>query len=110
MLVLVSENKQVDQVTLLATNYVYSQQLGSPDYITKLEATGNVEHFESYEREFIDQYKQRETERVIKGWLSNDNKESQELISELQLLDDVGHSDDPDKNATLKQNQYLPFL
>jgi len=110
MLVLVSENKQVDQVTLLATNYDYIQQLGGPDFITKLEATGNVDHFESYEREFIDQYKQRESERVIKGWLSNDNKDSQDLISELQLLDDVGHSDDPDKNATLKQMHDLPFL
>ncbi|MBP1971617.1 replicative DNA helicase [Virgibacillus natechei] len=109
MMKLAQDNKAVDQVTLLSTNYDYIQQLGGPDFITKLEMTGDVEHFESYEREFIDQFKQRESERIIKSWLSKSDKDNQELISELQQLDDVGFSDEPDKNETLKDMHDEPY-
>lgn len=109
MIKLSNENKVIDQVTLLSDNYEYIQQLGGPDFITKLESTGDVEHFESYEREFIDQFKQRESERIAKEWLSKKQKDNQQLISELQQLDDVGFSDEPDKNETLKEMINEPY-
>lgn len=109
MLKLESENKTIDQVTLLSDNYDYIQQAGGPDFIMKLETSGDVEHFESYERQFIDQFKQRESERIAKGWISQNKKDSQDLITELQKLDDLGFADEPDKNETLKVMMNEPY-
>src|SRR5690625_3284029 len=104
------ENKAVDKVTLLSDNYQYITQMGGPDFITDIETVGNVENFETYEREFIDKFKQRESENVAKSWLSKTNKDAQDLITDLQKLDEYGFSDEKDKNDVLKEMQELPFL
>lgn len=109
MLKLSAENKAVDQVTLLSDNYNYIQKLGGPDFIMNLETTGEVEHFDSYESDLIDKFKQRESERITKDWISKSNKDNQQLISDLQRLDDIGFTDESDKNATLMDMMNEPY-
>ena len=110
MLILASQEKKVDRVTLLAENYEYITQLGGPDFITQLETTGDVENFETYERQFIEKYKERESERITKEWLSKKKKDNQDLIVNLQQIEDLGFTDEPDKNETLKKMLNLPFI
>ena len=57
MLTLSSQNKAIDRVTLLSENYDYIQRLGGPAFITELQTNGDAEHFESYEKQFIEEYK-----------------------------------------------------
>src|SRR5690625_1450067 len=90
---LINEGKAVDRVTLLSDNYKYLQSLGGPNYIMQLETNGQTENFETYERELIEQFKQRESERIATNWLSQKKKDNQQLISDLQQLDDVGFTD-----------------
>ena len=78
MVKLSNENKDVDRVTLLADNYDHIQKLGGPSFILELETTGEFDHFESYEQKLIDDYKQRESERITKDWLSKENKDNQQ--------------------------------
>lgn len=106
---LINEGKAVDRVTLLSSNYKYLQSLGGPNYIMQLETNGQTENFETYERELIDQFKERESERIAKNWLSQNKKDNQQLISDLQQLDDVGFTDEPDKNATLLKMMNAPY-
>lgn len=106
---LINEGKAVDRVTLLSDNYKYLQSLGGPNYIMQLETNGQVENFETYEREVIDQFKERESERIATNWLSQKKKDNQQLISDLQQLDDVGFTDEPDKNATLLKMMNAPY-
>lgn len=100
---LAHEGKVIDKVTLLTMNYQYIQQLGGPAFITELEATGNVDNFESYERQFIEQYKARESERITKEWLSKKDKNINDLVSELQKIEEFGITDNEDKNEILKR-------
>src|SRR5699024_1199526 len=58
------ENKSIDKVTLLSDNYEYVQQMGGVDFITDIETVGDIDNFESYEREFIDKYKERESSAI----------------------------------------------
>src|SRR5699024_6752272 len=92
------ENKKIDKVTLLSDNYEYINQLGGPSFITDIETVGNTENFESYEREFIDKFRKRESESIAKNWLSDGGKDTQDLISDLQKLDDLGFVDEQGKN------------
>lgn len=107
---LASENKNIDKVTLLSNNYSSIQELGGANFITNIETSGNTENFESYEREFIDTFKKRESENITKDWLSDENRQTENLISNLQKLDDYGHSDEKDKNAVLESMHDLPFI
>lgn len=100
---LAHEGKAIDKVTLLTMNYQYIQQLGGPAFITELEATGNVDNFESYERQFIEQYKARESERIAKEWLTKKEKNINELVSELQKIEEFGLTENEDKNEILKR-------
>lgn len=109
MILLTSEGKAVDQVTLLATNYEYINQLGGPAFITDLRTKGDVDHFESYEKQFIEQYKRRESERITSEWMSKQDKDNEDLISSLQKLDDVEFGEEMDKNDTLKEMENLPY-
>lgn len=109
MLELSEEDKAIDRVTLLSRNYKDIQKMGGPDFITKLQSTGDVDHYDSYEQEFIEKYKLRETENIIKSWLSKETKDSDDLISELTTLDMVGAIDTSDKNETLRQMHDEPF-
>src|SRR5690625_5737757 len=60
MLKLAHEEKAIDRVSLLSDNYDYISQMGGPAFITELENEGKVENFETYERQLIEQYKERQ--------------------------------------------------
>lgn len=109
MVELANENKDVDRVTLLADNYDHIQKLGGPNFILELETTGELDHFESYEQKLIDDYKQRESERITKEWLSKQKKDNQQLISDLQQLDDLGFQEESDKNTALMEMMNEPY-
>lgn len=110
MLQLSMENKAIDKVTLLTMNYQYIQQLGGPSFITEIETLGNTDHFESYERQFIERFKERESESITKNWLSQKTRDTNELISNLQYLEEIGIADDLDKNDILNEMRDLPFI
>ncbi len=103
------ENKAIDKVTLMSDNYEYISQLGGPSFITDIETVGNVENFETYEREFIDKYLKNESESIAKNWLSKQEKDTQTLINDLQNLDDLSFSDEQNKNEILKSMFDLPY-
>lgn len=108
MLVLSSQGKVIDQVTLLAENYEYIQRLGGVGFITELKATGNVDHFESYEKQFIEQFKKRESKNVVTNWLSKDEK-IESLISMLQKIDEEGITDEVDIKELIMEIGESPF-
>lgn len=107
---LAMEGKAIDKVTLLTMNYQYIQQLGGTSFITEIEASGNIDHFETYERQFIEQYKKRESKNLIKNWLSQKEGDTNELISNLQSLEEIGITDDVSKNDILKEMHNLPYI
>lgn len=104
------EGKKADKVTLLADNYDYIAQLGGLEFITSLESNGNVDHFESYERQFIDQYKQRQSIVIAKEWLNKTNADTSDLMQDLQTLDEIGISDEIGKDEMLQQMANLPYV
>lgn len=110
MLTLSSEGKAVDRVTLISNNYEYIQQMGGPNFITELETKGDIDHFESYERQFVEKHKKYESERVVNEWLSKKEKENEDLITNLQQLEDAVLDDDVDIKEVLKVMHDLPFL
>jgi len=110
MLKLVSEGKKVDKVTLLADNYDYIQKFGGTDFVTGIESVGEVDNFETYEREFIDQLKQEQVEKTINHWLSSKEKDTDKLITQLQKLDELGISEEKSKDDVLKDMFGLPYL
>lgn len=110
MLTLSSQNKSVDRVSLLSNNYDYIQELGGPEFITQLEFTGVVENFETYERQLIEDYQERESIRITKAWLSNKNQNNQDLITSLQELDELAYDDEMNKNELLEDMYDLPYL
>src|SRR5690625_2214179 len=110
MLMLAHENKKIDKVTLLANNYDYISNLGGPDFITELESIGNIDNFETYETQFIEQYKNRQSEQITKEWLSKQNRNNEDLITDLQKLEELTLNDAVSKNDILKQMYDLPFI
>src|SRR5690625_5584658 len=54
--------------------------------------------------------KKREADNVTKKWLSDNNRETDTLISELQQLEEIGIIDEPEKNEVLQEMYNLPFL
>src|SRR5699024_6238547 len=80
------ESKAIDKVSLMSANYQYIQRMGGPSFITELETMGKLDNFETYERQFIDQYKKRESENIVKSWLS-ESGDVNNLISDLQQLE-----------------------
>lgn len=107
---LAAENKSIDKVTLLSDNYADIQNLGGANFITNIETSGNTDNFYSYERTFIDFFKKRESENITKNWLSDEERETENLISDLQKLDDHGYTDEKSKDAVLESMHDLPFI
>src|SRR5699024_1656248 len=103
------ENKSIDKVTLLSDNYEYVQQMGGVDFITDIEKVGDIDNFESYEREFIDKYKERESSAITKKWLRQRERNTQTLITDLQKLDDLNYAEEVDKNEELDNLYNLPY-
>src|SRR5699024_2948404 len=81
--------------------YDYIQQMGGVDFITSLETNGNPVNFDLYEKQFIEQYKEKESKRRVKLWLSDESKNEQELIEELEKVSELGISEEETKNDVL---------
>src|SRR5699024_7023552 len=103
------ENKSIDKVALLSDNYEYVQQMGGVDFITDIVADGAIVNFESYEREFIDKYKERESSAITKKGLNKRERNTQSLITELQKLDDLNYAEEVDKIEVLDNLYNLPY-
>lgn len=84
MILLSAEGKAIDQVTLLAENYDYLESLGGIDFITDLKSKGDIDHFDSYEKQLIENYKARESQNIVANWLSAKDKNNDDLIIKLQ--------------------------
>ncbi len=104
------ENKAVDKVTLLADNYEYLQQMGGVDFITQLESQGNIHNFDSYERQFIEKYKQRQATQITRNWLSDNERDTEDLVTNLQRLDELDLSEEKSKDEVLQDMFNLPYL
>lgn len=103
------EGKAIDKVTLLQENYDYIQQMGGVDFITSLETNGNPVNFDSYEKQFIEQYKEKESKRRVKLWLSDESKNEQELIEELEKVSELGISEEETKDDVLDSMYNDPY-
>lgn len=108
MLHLSNEGKAIDRVSLLTETYDVITELGGPDYIMSMETKGYTENFETYEKTLLDQYKERETKRVVKDWLSS-GKDNQTLISDIQKIDEEGITDESDVLPLLVEMHDEPY-
>lgn len=97
------ENKAVDHVTLLTECFDLLNELGGVHYIHTIETKGNVENFETYENKVLEDFKKRETDRLLKVYLSKEDKDIQRLLTEIEQLNDEGITDEPSKFDVLKK-------
>lgn len=110
MLILSAEGKAIDQVTLLSENYEYLESLGGIDFITDLKSKGDINHFETYEKQLLDEFKSRESKNIVTDWLSLEDKNNDDLISRLQKLEDSSIGDVPDVKDTIREISNLPNI
>lgn len=110
MMVLSAEGKAIDQVTLLAENYEYIQNLGGIDFITDLKSKGDIDHFDSYEKQLMESYIIRESQNIVTNWLSKKDKHNDDLISSLQKLEDESIGDDQNIKETIQEISNLPNI
>lgn len=104
------EGKAIDKVTLLQENYEYIQQMGGVDFITSLETNGNPINFDSYEKQFIEQFKDKESKRQVKLWMSKDDAPEYELIEELEKISELGISEEETKDDVLDDMFDDPYI
>lgn len=104
------ENKAVDKVTLLSENYEYLQQMGGVEFIASLESQGNIDNFDTYERQFVEQYKTRQATQITRNWLSDDVRDTENLVTNLQKLDELDLSEEKSKDEVLQDMLDLPYL
>jgi len=104
------EGKIIDKVTLLSENYQYLSELGGINFITELESNGNPINFDSYEKQFIEQFKKRESERLVQSWLKSNDKKENKLIDELQKLSELGISEEESKDDVLQRMYEEPYM
>lgn len=109
MLVLASRGDAIDQVTLMAENYDYIQDLGGVNFITELKSIGDVNNFETYERRFIEQYKERESKNIVANWMSNKDANTNDLITKLQEIEDAGIVEEESIKNVIAKMKELPF-
>lgn len=109
MLVLNSQGKAVDQVSLLSENYDYIKRLGGVSFILEIERTGKVDNFETYERTLIEDYQKRASKQLVTQWL-NSKAIPGELIEQLQSIEELSHQDEISKDEVLEQMFDLPYL
>ncbi|MFD2658576.1 replicative DNA helicase [Gracilibacillus thailandensis] len=95
------EDTAIDKVTLLSENFEILDKLGGATFIDQIEHHGDVENFDSYEKKLTQEFKARASEKIVKTWLSKEEKDIDQLLDRLQKMDDFAVEDDPDKNAML---------
>lgn len=97
------ENTAVDKVTLLTENYDKLNDLGGASFIDNIEQEGDVDNFESYQKKLTESFKKRASQKIVKEWLSKEEKDTNILLDRLQKMDEYGVEEDTDKNSTLMQ-------
>lgn len=95
------EGSAIDKVTLMADNYEQLEKFGGVSFIENIEQDGDVEHFESYEQKLIESHKKNATENEVKLWLSKKESDPHSLMDKLQKIDELGYTDEPNKNEAL---------
>jgi len=101
------EEKAIDKVSLIAECYDLINSHGM-ELITDLEAIGNINNFETYEKKMIDDYKARKSHEIAREFLSN-NDDMQELINSLQQLSELNMTEEMSKNDVLQGLANLPY-
>ena len=89
MLKLAHEEKAIDKISLISDNYQYLSDVGGVAVINEIEALGKVVNFETYEKQLIDQYKQRQS-KVIASRFLNGEMDANEMMDELEELGEIG--------------------
>jgi replicative DNA helicase len=103
MLEMSRDNKAIDHVTLMTERHDLIIDLGGPAYVLELQSKGNPNNYDTYERELLEQYKERETERVINEWFVADKKDRQQLIDRIETIQDEGTTEEVDTVSLLAE-------
>lgn len=103
-----SQGKKLSSVILMTRAYDVVEKVGM-DTINELEKKGHPENFESYETELLDAYKERETVRIVSGWLESEPKDANELTSAIEKVQDEAISDESDIMGILARLHDEPF-
>lgn len=109
MLKLGHEGKAVDKVSLLSENYDYIAQMGGPAFITEIENEGKVENFETYERQLIEQYKERQS-RVLAKRYSAGQDDMGDFLEKLEELNELGIKEEKSTHEVLEELYNLPYI
>lgn len=103
MLKMAKQGKAIDHVTLMAKNSNLIMDLGGPAYILELQKKGNPNHYDTYESELLNQYKEIETEKAVHDWLSSEERDRQQLIDRIESIQDEGMIEEVDKVDVLAE-------
>src|SRR5690625_2967947 len=109
MLKLAHEEKAIDRVSLLSDNYDYISQMGGPAFITELENEGKVENFETYERQLIEQYKERQSKILAKRYGAGQENMT-DFIEQLEELNELGIKVEKSTHYVLEEMYNLPYI
>ena len=110
MLELKTQGKKVTTVMLMTRGYDILGQIGGPSLLQDLERKGNPDHFETYESELLENYKESETVRIVSEWLeSKKRKDPQQLTHAIERIQDEGASDESDVLSILTEMHNEPF-
>lgn len=103
MLSLTEQSKAIDHVSLMTEATELIMNLGGPEYILDIETKGNAEHYDTYERDLISQYKQTTTDKIVKEWLSGKKKDIRELLDAVEKINDEGQTEEIDITSILAE-------
>lgn len=95
------EDVAIDKVTLMTENYEQLNELGGASFIENIEQNGDIENFDSYEKKITEAFKERASEKIVKEWLSKEERDTHYLLDRLQKMDEFGIEDEIDKNELL---------
>src|SRR5690554_2085786 len=110
MLKLAAEGKAIDRVSLLAENYEYLSHFGGTDFIADLESNGKVENFKTYERQLIEDYKNRRIEEIVVNFLNSKERDLTKFMEELRETDEIGIREEKSAHEILLEMHDLPFV
>ena len=92
---LASENKAIDQVSLLDRLFDKLPE-SEIDHMAHFEFKAKLENFDTYEKQIIDKYKVAESKRIVQKHLAADELDRSALIKELNELEKESKMEDGD--------------
>jgi len=96
MIHLSEQNKAIDHVSLMTDQPDLIGDLGGPEYILDIETKGNPENYDTYERDQLNQYKQKTTDSIIKDWLAKGTNDTRQLLDQIEKINDEGETEEID--------------